>query len=287
MPSRIRTEKRKRKRSVPEGVWMKCPECDDQLYRKEVERNLSVCTKCDHHIRIGARTRLHYFLDADSQEEIAANLRPQDPLQFRDSKRYRDRIHEAQKKVGEKDALVTVKGTLKGHSVVVCAFEFSFMGGSMGSVVGERFCRAVQVSAETRAPLISFSASGGARMQEALFSLFQMAKTSAALAKLSEISVPFISVLADPTTGGVSASLAMLGDINIAEPKALIGFAGPRVIEQTVGQKLPEGFQRSEFLLDHGAIDMIVDRRDLRNEIANLLAKLENRAAPPDEAEST
>ena len=280
MPSRIRTAKRKR--SVPEGVWMKCPECDEQLYRKEVERNLSVCTKCDHHIRIGARTRLNYFLDADSQEEISGNLVSQDPLHFRDSKRYRDRVYEAQKKTGEKDALVTVKGTLKGYSVVVCAFEFGFMGGSMGSVVGERFCRAAEVSAETRAPLITFSASGGARMQEALFSLFQMAKTSASLAKLADMKVPFVSVLTDPTTGGVSASLAMLGDINIAEPKALIGFAGPRVIEQTVGQKLPEGFQRSEFLLDHGAIDMIIDRRKLRDQIADLLAKFENRPATAD-----
>ena len=278
MPSRISTEKRTR--SVPQGVWMKCPECDEQLYRKEVERNLSVCPKCDHHMRIGARARLDYFLDPDTQEEIAANLEPLDPLKFRDSKRYRDRIVQAQKKTGEKDALIAVKGTLKGRSVVACAFEFGFMGGSMGSVVGERFCRAAKVSAETRAPLISFSASGGARMQEALFSLLQMAKTSAALAVLAEMKIPFVSVLTDPTTGGVSASLAMLGDVNIAEPKALIGFAGPRVIEQTVREKLPEGFQRSEFLLDHGAIDMIVDRRRLRDEISELLAKFENRPVP-------
>ena len=280
MPSRISTEKRTR--SVPQGVWMKCAECDEQLYRKEVERNLSVCPKCSHHMRIGARTRLEYFLDPASIEEIAANLEPLDPLKFRDSKRYRDRVVQAQKKTGEKDALVAASGTLKGRSVVACAFEFGFMGGSMGSVVGERFCRAAKVSAETRAPLIAFSASGGARMQEALFSLLQMAKTSAALAVLADLRVPFISVLTDPTTGGVSATLAMLGDVNIAEPKALIGFAGPRVIEQTVRQKLPEGFQRSEFLLDHGAIDMIVDRRNLREEIANLLAKLENRPAPAD-----
>ncbi|MDH5345802.1 MAG: acetyl-CoA carboxylase, carboxyltransferase subunit beta, partial [Gammaproteobacteria bacterium] len=272
----------KRTRSVPEGVWMKCPACDEQLYRKEVERNLSVCPKCNHHMRIGARERLEYFLDPGTLDEIGANLEPQDPLRFRDSKRYRDRIAQAQKKTGEKDALVAVKGKLKGHTTVACAFEFGFMGGSMGSVVGERFCRAAKVSADTRAPLVSFSASGGARMQEALFSLLQMAKTSAALAMLSEHRVPFISVLTDPTTGGVSASLAMLGDVNIAEPKALIGFAGPRVIEQTVRQKLPEGFQRSEFLLDHGAIDMIVDRRSLRDEIANLLAKLEGRPAPAD-----
>lgn len=278
MPSRISTEKRTR--SVPQGVWMKCPECDEQLYRKEVERNLSVCPKCNHHMRISARARLGYFLDPDSQEEIAANLEPQDPLKFRDSKRYRDRIQQAQKKTGEKDALIAVKGTLKGRPVVSCAFEFGFMGGSMGSVVGERFCRAAAVSIDTRAPLIAFSASGGARMQEALFSLLQMAKTSAALARLAELGIPYISVLTDPTTGGVSASLAMLGDINIAEPKALIGFAGPRVIEQTVRQKLPDGFQRSEFLLDHGAIDMIVDRRQMRDQIAELLAKLENRPAP-------
>jgi acetyl-CoA carboxylase carboxyl transferase subunit beta len=280
MPSRISTEKRTR--SVPQGVWMKCPSCDEQLYRKEVERNLGVCPKCGHHMRIGARQRLEFFLDEDSHEELSANLEPLDPLKFRDSKRYRDRISQAQKKTGEKDALVTMKGTLKGREVVASAFEFDFMGGSMGSVVGERFARAANVAAESRAPLIAFSASGGARMQEALFSLLQMAKTSAALATLAENRVPFVSVLTDPTTGGVSASLAMLGDINIAEPKALIGFAGPRVIEQTVREKLPEGFQRSEFLLDHGAIDMIVDRRQLREEIASLLAKLENRPVPAD-----
>jgi len=278
MPSRISTEKRTR--SVPEGVWIKCPQCDAQLYRTELERNLYVCPKCDHHMRIGARRRLDFFLDPDSQQEIAGALEPQDPLRFRDSKRYRDRISQAQKKTGEKDALVAVTGTLLGCPVVVCAFEFGFMGGSMGSVVGERFCRAARHSAENRKPLISFSASGGARMQEALFSLLQMAKTSAALAVLGEMQVPFVSVLTDPTTGGVSASLAMLGDVNIAEPKALIGFAGPRVIEQTVRQKLPEGFQRSEFLLDHGAVDMIVDRRELREQVADLLAKFENRPKP-------
>ncbi|MDA0679508.1 MAG: acetyl-CoA carboxylase, carboxyltransferase subunit beta [Proteobacteria bacterium] len=280
MPSRINTEIRTR--SVPQGVWMKCASCDEQLYRKEVERNLNVCPKCNHHMRIGARARLDYFLDPDSQEEIGSNLEPEDPLKFRDSKRYRDRVIQAQKKTGEKDALVAAKGTLKGRPVVVCAFEFGFMGGSMGSVVGERFCRGARCSIDTNAPLISFAASGGARMQEALFSLLQMAKTAAVLAEMSERKVPFVSVLTDPTTGGVSASLAMLGDINIAEPKALIGFAGPRVIEQTVGQKLPEGFQRSEFLLDHGAIDMIVDRRHLRREIAILLAKLEHRPAPAE-----
>jgi len=278
MPSRISTEKRTR--SVPEGVWIKCQACDAQLYRTELERNLYVCPKCDHHMRIGARRRLDFFLDPDSQQEIAASLEPQDPLRFKDSKKYRDRISQAQKKTGEKDALVAVIGTLLSRPVVACAFEFAFMGGSMGSVVGERFCRAAGHSAENKMPLISFSASGGARMQEALFSLLQMAKTSSALAVLGEMRIPFISVLTDPTTGGVSASLAMLGDVNIAEPKALIGFAGPRVIEQTVGQRLPEGFQRSEFLLDHGTVDMIVDRRELREQIADLLAKFDHRPRP-------
>ncbi|HLU06400.1 MAG TPA: acetyl-CoA carboxylase, carboxyltransferase subunit beta [Woeseiaceae bacterium] len=278
MPSRINTEKRTR--SVPQGVWIKCPNCDAQLYRTELERNLNVCPKCQHHMRIGARTRIEYFLDPESQEEIAANLEPQDPLKFRDSKRYRDRLSQAQKATGEKDALVAVHGNLFGQPVVVCAFEFAFMGGSMGSVVGERFSRAASYSAENRVPLVSFSASGGARMQEALFSLLQMGKTAAALARLGQLRIPYISVMTDPTTGGVSASLAMLGDVNIAEPQALIGFAGPRVIEQTVRQKLPDGFQRSEFLLDHGAIDMIVDRRRMRDEIGDLLAKLANRPKP-------
>jgi len=278
MPSRISTETRTR--SVPEGVWIKCQKCDAQLYRNELERNLQVCPKCENHMRIGARKRLQFFLDPDSQTEIAAGLESEDPLRFRDSKKYRDRIVQAQKKTGEKDALITVTGNLLGRSVVVCAFEFAFMGGSMGSVVGERFSRAADHATENNLPLISFAASGGARMQEALFSLLQMAKTSAALARLGAAGVPYISVLTDPTTGGVSASLAMLGDINIAEPDALIGFAGPRVIEQTVREKLPEGFQRSEFLLDHGAIDMIIDRRQLREQIADLLAKFERRPSP-------
>ena len=278
MPSRISTEKRTR--SVPEGVWIKCPKCDAQLYRNELERNLQVCPKCDHHMRIGARRRLQVFLDPETMQELSTNLEPEDPLKFRDSKRYRDRINAAQKQTGEKDALLAAKGNLLGQPVVACAFEFSFMGGSMGSVVGEKFSRAADYAAENGIPLISFSASGGARMQEALFSLLQMAKTSAALARMGEKRVPFVSVLTDPTTGGVSASLAMLGDVNIAEPRALIGFAGPRVIEQTVGQKLPEGFQRSEFLLDHGAIDMIVDRRNMREQIADLLAKFDNRPSP-------
>lgn len=282
MPSRISTESRTR--SVPEGLWIKCPKCDAQLYRNELERNLLVCPKCTHHMRVGARQRLDFFLDPDSIQELSANLEPEDPLKFRDSKKYRDRINQAQKKTGEKDALVAATGTLLSRPVVVCAFEFSFMGGSMGSVVGERFARAARHAAEYRMPLISFSASGGARMQEALFSLMQMAKTSAALAELAEAGVPYISVLTDPTTGGVSASLAMLGDVNIAEPNALIGFAGPRVIEQTVRQKLPEGFQRSEFLLDHGAVDMIVDRREMRAQVADLLAKFEQRPSPVAQA---
>jgi len=278
MPSRISTEKRTR--SVPEGVWIKCTRCDAQLYRNELERNLQVCPKCNFHMRIGARQRLEAFLDPDSTQELFGNLEPEDPLRFRDSKRYRDRISQAQKKTGEKDALVVATGALLGRPVVVCAFEFAFMGGSMGSVVGERFSRAARHAADHGMPLISFAASGGARMQEALFSLLQMAKTSAALAQLGRKRVPYVSVLTDPTTGGVSASLAMLGDVNIAEPDALIGFAGPRVIEQTVRQTLPEGFQRSEFLLDHGALDMIVDRREMRDQIADLLAKFEHRPSP-------
>ncbi len=280
MPSRIKTERRTR--SVPEGLWIKCKQCGAQLYRAEVERNLSVCPKCSYHIRISARERLEMFLDEDSGREIAAQLSPEDPLKFRDSKKYRDRIVQAQKATGERDALVAMTGLLKTMPVVACAFEFGFMGGSMGSVVGEKFCRAARFSTENSLPLISFSASGGARMQEALFSLMQMGKTSAALAELAERGIPFISVLTDPTTGGVSASLAMLGDINIAEPNALIGFAGPRVIEQTVRETLPEGFQRSEFLLSHGALDMIVDRRELRNEIASLIAKLTTQEQPTD-----
>lgn len=278
MPSRISTEKRTR--SVPQGVWIKCEKCDAQLYRTELERNLYVCPKCDHHMRIGARQRIEYFLDPGGQQEIAGNLEPEDPLRFRDSKKYRERIAQAQKKTGEKDALVAVSGKLIDCPIVVCAFEFGFMGGSMASVVGERFVRAAKQCIEKGTPLISFTASGGARMQEGLFSLMQMAKTSAVLALMSENKIPYISVMTDPTTGGVSASLAMLGDINIAEPKALIGFAGPRVIEQTVREKLPEGFQRSEFLLDHGAVDMIVDRREMRTQVGDLLAKLEHRPQP-------
>ncbi|WP_318474688.1 acetyl-CoA carboxylase, carboxyltransferase subunit beta [Photobacterium leiognathi] len=269
-----------RKVSIPEGVWTKCTSCDQVLYHADLERNLEVCPKCDHHMRMKARRRLETFLDADTQVEIAAELEPQDKLKFRDSKKYKDRLSAAQKATGEKDALVAMKGDLLGLPVVACAFEFSFMGGSMGSVVGAKFVRAVDAAIENNCPLICFSASGGARMQEALMSLMQMAKTSAALERLSAKGLPFFSVLTDPTMGGVSASLAMLGDINIGEPKALIGFAGQRVIEQTVREKLPEGFQRSEFLLDHGAIDMIVDRREMRQRIAGLVAKMTNQASP-------
>jgi acetyl-CoA carboxylase carboxyl transferase subunit beta len=272
IPSRIKTERRTR--SVPEGLWMKCPTCDSVLYRPEVERNLQVCPKCSHHMRIAARDRLVRFLDPDSASELGEKVSPEDPLRFRDSKRYRDRLTVAQKGTGERDALVVMAGTLQGIDVVAAAFEFRFLGGSMGSVVGERFVQAVEHCIRQRAPFVCFAASGGARMQEGLLSLLQMAKTSAALAALARERLPFISVLADPTTGGVSASLAMLGDVNIGEPKALIGFAGPRVIQQTVRETLPEGFQRSEFLLEHGALDMITDRRDLRDRIATLLRLL-------------
>jgi acetyl-CoA carboxylase carboxyl transferase subunit beta len=275
MPSRISTEKRKH--SVPEGLWVKCAGCSAQLYRAELKRNLHVCPKCNRHLRIGARERLEVFLDASSGQELAANLEPQDPLRFKDSKRYRERLNQAQRETGESDALVVMAGLLKTVPVVAAAFEFRFISGSMGSVVGERFVRGVAYCIQHRRPLICFSASGGARMQEALYSLLQMAKTSAALAALSAARLPYISVMTDPTTGGVSASLAMLGDVNIAEPGALICFAGPRVIEQTTGETLPEGFQRAEFLLEKGAIDMIVDRRQARDRIAALLAMLTNR----------
>lgn len=280
VPSRIRTEGGS-KRQVPEGVWSKCASCSSILYRAELDRNLNVCPKCSYHLRINARKRLDSFLDPDGREEIAAELEPVDILKFKDSKKYKDRLTQAQKTTKEKDALVAMQGNLKQIPVVVVAFEFEFMGGSMGSVVGERFARAAQQALKLNRPLICFSASGGARMQEALYSLLQMAKTSATIARLNERNIPFISVMTDPTMGGVSASLAMLGDINIAEPKALIGFAGPRVIEQTVRETLPEGFQRSEFLLEHGAIDMIVDRRQMRDRIAALLAILLPAPAEP------
>ena len=279
VPSKIRTVGGN-KRTVPEGLWIKCDGCSAVLYRSELERNFDVCPKCSHHMRIGARLRLEMFLDKGSQQEIGAALEPADLLKFKDNKKYRDRLNIAQKTTGEKDALVALQGKLEGQPVVAVAFEFKFMGGSMGAVVGERIVRAAELCLKQNIPLICFSASGGARMQEALFSLMQMAKTSAALAKLSEAGIPYISVLTDPTMGGVSASFAMLGDINIAEPKALIGFAGPRVIEQTVRETLPEGFQRSEFLLEHGAIDMIVDRREMREKVASLLAMLTGKPAP-------
>ena len=272
VPSRIKTERRSR--SVPEGLWIKCTACDAPLYRAELERNLPVCPKCGHHMRIGARERLQRFLDPDTGIEIGAGIRPEDPLRFRDSKRYKDRLSAAQKNTGEQDALVVLAGALEGLPIVSCAFEFQFLGGSMGSVVGERFRRAVDHAIRERCPLVCFSASGGARMQEALFSLLQMAKTSAALADLAAEGLPFISVLTDPTTGGVSASLAMLGDLNVAEPRALIGFAGPRVIQQTVRETLPEGFQRSEILLEHGVIDLIIDRRQMRERLAQALRML-------------
>jgi acetyl-CoA carboxylase carboxyl transferase subunit beta len=278
MPSRIKTERRTR--SVPEGLWMKCAACDAVLYRAELERNLQVCPKCGHHMRIGARERLEHFLDADSWQEIGANIEPEDPLKFRAIKKYKDQLLVAQKSTEETDALIVLAGKLLGQDVVSCAFEFEFMGGSMGSVVGERFVRGVDHCLANRAPLICFSASGGARMQEALLSLLQMAKTSSALAQLAQARLPYISVLTDPTTGGVSASLAMLGDINIGEPKALIGFTGQRVIQQTVRETLPEGFQRSEFLLDHGAIDLILDRRDMRERIAQMLCLMMRKPAP-------
>src|SRR5690554_1529414 len=268
--------KSNKRRNIPEGVWAKCTSCDAILYHADLERSLNVCPKGDHHMRISARARLASFLDSGTGKEIGAELEPKDVLKFRDTKKYSDRIVHAQKATGEKDALVAQQGTLKGMPIVAVAFEFEFMGGSMASVVGARFVKAVEVCLRERIPLVCFSASGGARMQEALLSLMQMAKTSAALARMSEEGLPFISVLTDPTMGGVSASLAMLGDVNVAEPKALIGFAGPRVIEQTVRETLPPGFQRAEFLLEHGAIDMIVDRREMRDRLAGLLAKMQH-----------
>ncbi|AFU18919.1 acetyl-CoA carboxylase, carboxyltransferase subunit beta [Actinobacillus suis] len=273
------------KSKVPEGVWTKCTSCEQVLYSEELKRNMQVCPKCNHHMRFDARTRLLSLLDQDSAQEIAAELEPQDILKFKDLKKYKDRLTAAQKQTGEKDSFITMYGTLHNMPVVVASFNFEFMGGSMGSVVGAKFVRAAERALAENIPFICFSASGGARMQEALFSLMQMAKTSAILAKIREKGVPFISVLTDPTLGGVSASLAMLGDINIAEPKALIGFAGPRVIEQTVREKLPEGFQRAEFLLEHGAIDMIVQRKDMRDTLARLCAKMTNKPTPFKTAE--
>jgi len=275
MPSRIRTEGGN-KRTVPEGLWTKCPECTAVLYRPELERNLLVCPKCNKHMPVGARARLLQFFDLETTQEIAANLEPADPLKFRDTKKYKDRIVAAQKATGEKDALVAMRGKLHDAAVIACAFEFTFMGGSMGSVVGEKFARAGQESLRTRAPLVCFSATGGARMQEGLLSLMQMAKTSAKIALLDQAKIPYLSLLTDPTTGGVTASYAMLGDFNIAEPGALIGFAGPRVIRETIGKDLPKGFQSAEFVLEHGFLDFIVDRRNLKSRLATLLRMLEH-----------
>lgn len=273
MPSRIRIEGGK-SRKVPDGLWTKCRKCEAVLYRPELERELRVCPKCDHHMGLSGRSRLDAFLDEAGREELGVGIRPTDPLRFRDSKRYRDRLSAAQRETGEADALVAMRGQVLERPLVACAFDFRFMGGSMGSVVGEKFVLAVDAAREHRLPLVCFSSSGGARMQEGLFSLMQMARTSAALARLSEDRLPFISVLTHPTTGGVSASLGMLGDLNLAEPGALIGFAGPRVIEQTVREQLPEGFQRSEFLIEKGALDQIVHRHALRQRIHNLLKLL-------------
>lgn len=264
----------KQRTSVPEGLWKKCPRCEAVLYRPDLERNLEVCPKCDHHLRITARRRLELFLDPEGQVELNADMEPVDLLKFKDLKKYKDRLSAAQKSTGEKDALIVVQGSVNSLELVVAAFEFGFIGGSMGAVVGEKFTQAVNTCIEERLPLVCFSTSGGARMQEALISLMQMAKTSAALARLRQNGLPYISVLVDPVYGGVSASLAMLGDINIAEPNALVGFTGPDVIRQTVRVKLPEGFQRSEFLLEHGAIDMIVHRKQMRDRVSSLLGKL-------------
>ena len=264
----------KQKSSVPEGLWKKCPRCEQTLYRGDLERNFEVCPKCDHHMRISARRRLELFLDSEIQHELNADLEPVDILKFKDLKRYKDRLSTAQKNTGEKDALIVMQGFVNGIESVVAAFEFGFIGGSMGAVVGEKFTQAVNYCIANELPLVCFSTSGGARMQEALISLMQMAKTAAALERLRQHNLPFVSILVDPVYGGVSASLAVMGDINIAEPNALVGFTGPDVIRQTVRVKLPEGFQRSEFLLEHGAIDMIVHRKDLRDRVSGILQKL-------------
>ena len=281
VPSLIRSDSKK-KANVPEGLWKKCPKCSSVLYRPELQKNLNVCPKCNHHMRLRARNRLELFLDEGNRIEIGADVEPVDRLKFKDSKKYKDRLTTAQKQTEEKDALIAMKGSVNDLEVVAVAFDFEFMGGSMGAVVGERFVRAANVCLEQRLPLICFAASGGARMQEALFSLMQMAKTSAVLEKLKAEGIPYISVLTDPVFGGVSASLAMLGDLNVAEPNALIGFAGPRVIEQTVREQLPEGFQRSEFLLEHGAVDMIINRSDMRDRLSLILGKLTNQSVSVD-----
>ncbi|MBQ0718825.1 MAG: acetyl-CoA carboxylase carboxyltransferase subunit beta [Gammaproteobacteria bacterium] len=279
-PSGLGTKKNDRSTSVPEGLWIKCPRCDALLYRPELERNLHVCPKCDHHLRIGARRRLDIFLDDDNRVELGTDIEPVDRLKFKDIKKYKDRLTAAQKATGEKDALVAMRGALYQQPVVAVAFEFAFHGGSMGYAVGEKFTQAAQLCLKEGLPLVCFSATGGARMQEALISLMQMAKTSAIIERLKQAGIPYISVMTDPVYGGVSASLAMLGDINIAEPGARAGFAGPNIIEQTIRQKLPPGFQRSEFLLDHGSIDMIISRLEMRNTVASLLSKFTNVAEP-------
>ena len=276
VPAVIRTERRTGASKVPEGVWKKCVKCDATLYLPELERNLDVCPKCDHHFRIGARKRLDMFLDSEHREELATDVEPVDRLKFKDVKKYKDRLTQAQKATGEKDALIAMQGLLEGKPLVAVAFEFAFHGGSMGYVVGEKFTRAAQRALDEKIPLVCFSATGGARMQEALISLMQMAKTSAVLEKMRMAGVPYISIMTDPVYGGVSASLALLGDINAAEPGARAGFAGPNIIEQTIRQKLPKGFQRAEFLLEHGAIDMIIPRSEMRNTVGRLLGKLTN-----------
>lgn len=281
LPSGVSSEEGEKRSNVPEGLWKKCVKCDSVLYRPDVERNDDVCPKCDHHMRIGARRRIDTFLDPEGRQEILEDIEPIDRLKFKDKKRYRDRLAAAQRATGEKDALIAFTGAVQGLSLVTVAFEFEFHGGSMGYAVGEKFTRAAQLALEQRIPLVCFAASGGARMQEALISLMQMAKTSAVIERLRLEGVPYVSVMTDPIYGGVSASLALLGDINIAEPEARAGFAGPNIIEQTIRQKLPKGFQRSEFLLEHGAIDMIVHRTQMRDTIARLLAKLTDQTLVP------
>lgn len=279
VPSMTRSNNDRGNSKVPEGLWKKCVKCSAVLYRPELERNLDVCPKCDHHMRIGARKRLDIFLDQDGREELGVDVEPIDRLKFKDVKKYKERLAEAQKKTGEKDALVAMRGELNGMPVVAVAFEFSFHGGSMGYVVGEKFTRAATLALQENIPLVCFPATGGARMQEALISLMQMAKTSAVIERLKQQGTPYLSIMTDPVYGGVSASLALLGDINAAEPGARVGFAGPNIIEQTIRQKLPKGFQRSEFLLDHGAIDMIIPRAEMRERVGSLLAKFTNRPA--------
>lgn len=277
VPSIVRdsdSSKESARSSVPEGLWKKCLKCDSVLYRPELERNLDVCPKCDHHMRLGGRRRLNAFLDEEGRIELATDVQPIDRLKFKDTRKYKERLTQAQKSTGETDALIAMQGTVNGLALVATAFEFNFHGGSMGYAVGERFTRAANVALEKRIPLVCFSATGGARMQEALISLMQMAKTSAVIERLKSEGIPYISIMTDPVYGGVSASLALLGDLNIAEPGARAGFAGPNIIEQTIRVKLPKGFQRSEFLLDHGAIDMIVHRKDMRDTVSRILAKM-------------